>query len=53
MMLVELRIGARRYQEDRATTIVTDGDRSARQTFTARWRMAPTHDTPTPGRSSR
>lgn len=43
-MLVELRVSAHRYQEDSTITIITDGDRSTRQTFTARWRMALTHD---------
>ncbi len=49
-MLVELCISGRRYQEDRTTTTILDGDRSIQTTFTMRWRMELTEDDSHPWR---
>jgi predicted lipid-binding transport protein (Tim44 family) len=49
-MLVELRVSGRRYQEDRTTTTIVDGDRSIQTAFTMRWCMELTDDDSHPWR---
>jgi predicted lipid-binding transport protein (Tim44 family) len=49
-MLVELHVSGRRYQEDRTTTTILDGDRSIQTAFTMRWRMELTDDDSHPWR---